>query len=78
MIGKRTFEVQPLAISNKETNVKVLSQHPDVDFIACACDDNTDEDKDMFGALYANSIGDSCYAITVDHSKNKALAKLVS
>jgi len=72
MVGKKNLEVRPLAINKGEIVKRLLAQHPDVDFIACAGDDKTDED--MFRALCASSVGNSCYAITVGPSDKKTLA----
>ncbi|KAJ2957371.1 hypothetical protein NQZ79_g6913 [Umbelopsis isabellina] len=72
MVGKKNLEVRPLAINKGEIVKKLLGQHPDVEFIACAGDDKTDED--MFRALRPSSVGESCYAITVGPPDKKTLA----
>ncbi|KAI8581243.1 hypothetical protein K450DRAFT_233828 [Umbelopsis ramanniana AG] len=72
MVGKKNLEVRPLAINKGEIVKRLLALSPEVDFIACAGDDKTDED--MFRALCASPVGDSCYAITVGPSDKKTLA----
>lgn len=72
MVGKKNLEVRPLAINKGEIVKRLLALNPEVDFIACAGDDKTDED--MFRALCASPVGDSCYAVTVGPSDKKTLA----
>lgn len=49
LVGKKNLEVRPTIINKGEIVKRLLSQHPDVEFILCAGDDKTDED--MFRAL---------------------------
>jgi trehalose-phosphatase len=72
MVGKKNLEVRPLAINKGEIVKRLLALSPDVDFIACAGDDKTDED--MFRALCSSSLGEACYAITVGPPDKKTLA----
>ncbi|KAG0338719.1 threalose-6-phosphate phosphatase [Podila humilis] len=49
LVGKKNLEVRPTIINKGEIVKRLLSQHPDVEFVLCAGDDKTDED--MFRAL---------------------------
>ncbi|KAG0208753.1 threalose-6-phosphate phosphatase [Mortierella sp. GBA30] len=49
LVGKKNLEVRPMIVNKGEIVKKLLSQHPDVEFVLCAGDDKTDED--MFRAL---------------------------
>ncbi|KAG0052579.1 threalose-6-phosphate phosphatase [Gryganskiella cystojenkinii] len=49
LVGKKNLEVRPTIVNKGEIVKRLLSQHPEVDFVLCAGDDKTDED--MFRAL---------------------------
>ncbi|KAF9570758.1 threalose-6-phosphate phosphatase [Mortierella alpina] len=49
LVGKKNLEVRPTIVNKGEIVKRLLSQHPDVEFVMCAGDDKTDED--MFRAL---------------------------
>lgn len=49
LVGKKNLEVRPTIVNKGEIVKRLLSQHPDVEFVLCAGDDKTDED--MFRAL---------------------------
>ncbi|KAF9931429.1 threalose-6-phosphate phosphatase [Modicella reniformis] len=49
LVGKKNLEVRPTIVNKGEIVKRLLSQHPEVEFILCAGDDKTDED--MFRAL---------------------------
>ncbi|KAG0094885.1 threalose-6-phosphate phosphatase [Podila epicladia] len=49
LVGKKNLEVRPTIINKGEIVKRLLSLHPDVEFVLCAGDDKTDED--MFRAL---------------------------
>ncbi|KAF9173617.1 threalose-6-phosphate phosphatase [Mortierella sp. AD011] len=53
LVGKKNLEVRPTIVNKGEIVKRLLSQHPDVEFVMCAGDDKTDED--MFRALAGNS-----------------------
>ncbi|KAG0217919.1 threalose-6-phosphate phosphatase, partial [Mortierella sp. GBA43] len=49
LVGKKNLEVRPTIVNKGEIVKRLLSQHPDSEFVLCAGDDKTDED--MFRAL---------------------------
>ncbi|KAF9188721.1 threalose-6-phosphate phosphatase [Haplosporangium sp. Z 767] len=49
LVGKKNLEVRPTIVNKGEIVKRLISQHPDVEFVMCAGDDKTDED--MFRAL---------------------------
>ncbi|KAI8605114.1 glycosyltransferase family 20-domain-containing protein, partial [Dissophora ornata] len=51
LVGKKNLEVRPTIVNKGEIVKKLLSQHPEVEFVICAGDDKTDED--MFRTLAA-------------------------
>ncbi|KAF8952204.1 threalose-6-phosphate phosphatase [Haplosporangium bisporale] len=53
LVGKKNLEVRPTMVNKGEIVKRLLAQHPDVEFVACAGDDKTDED--MFRALAGQS-----------------------
>ncbi|KAF9425240.1 threalose-6-phosphate phosphatase [Podila epigama] len=55
LVGKKNLEVRPTIVNKGEIVKRLLAQHPDVEFVACAGDDKTDED--MFRALAGQSNG---------------------
>ncbi|KAF8934406.1 threalose-6-phosphate phosphatase [Dissophora ornata] len=58
LVGKKNLEVRPTIVNKGEIVKRLLSQHPEVEFVMCAGDDKTDED--MFRALAG--ISNSCGA----------------
>ena len=48
-MGKKNFEVRPLAVNKSDIVKRILYFNPDTEFIFCAGDDKTGED--MFRAL---------------------------
>ncbi|KAG0352161.1 threalose-6-phosphate phosphatase, partial [Gamsiella multidivaricata] len=55
LVGKKNLEVRPTIVNKGEIVKRLLSQHPEIDFVLCAGDDKTDED--MFRALAGVSNG---------------------
>jgi len=55
LVGKKNLEVRPMIVNKGEIVKRLLSQHPEVEFVLCAGDDKTDED--MFRDLAAVSNG---------------------
>ncbi|KAF9289759.1 threalose-6-phosphate phosphatase [Mortierella alpina] len=55
LVGKKNLEVRPMIVNKGEIVKRLLSQHPEVEFVLCAGDDKTDED--MFRALAGVSNG---------------------
>ncbi|KAF9332889.1 threalose-6-phosphate phosphatase [Podila minutissima] len=53
LVGKKNLEVRPTMVNKGEIVKRLLAQHPDVEFVACAGDDKTDED--MFRAMAGQS-----------------------
>ncbi|KAF9182961.1 threalose-6-phosphate phosphatase [Haplosporangium sp. Z 767] len=49
LVGKKNLEVRPTVVNKGEIVKRLLSQHPEAEFVLCAGDDKTDED--MFRAL---------------------------
>ncbi|KAI1319792.1 threalose-6-phosphate phosphatase [Mortierella claussenii] len=49
LVGKKNLEVRPTIVNKGEIVKRLLSQHPEAEFVLCAGDDKTDED--MFRAL---------------------------
>ncbi|KAF9917418.1 threalose-6-phosphate phosphatase, partial [Lobosporangium transversale] len=49
LVGKKNLEARPTIVNKGEIVKRLLSQHPDVEFVLCAGDDKTDED--MFRAM---------------------------
>ncbi|KAG0200935.1 threalose-6-phosphate phosphatase [Mortierella sp. NVP41] len=52
LVGKKNLEVRPTIVNKGEIVKRLMSQHPDAEFVLCAGDDKTDED--MFRALAGN------------------------
>ncbi|KAF9930311.1 threalose-6-phosphate phosphatase [Linnemannia zychae] len=52
LVGKKNLEVRPTIVNKGEIVKRLMSQHPDAEFVLCAGDDKTDED--MFRALASN------------------------
>ncbi|KAI0240017.1 hypothetical protein L0F63_001464 [Massospora cicadina] len=74
LIGKKNIEVRPIAINKGEIVKRLLTLHPDVDFVFCAGDDKTDED--MFRALKSTSIQDpAVFSCSIGSQTKKTLAK---
>ena len=44
ILGKKNVEVRPRACNKGKVVQRLLELHPDVDFVFCAGDDQTDED----------------------------------
>ncbi|KAG0020362.1 threalose-6-phosphate phosphatase [Podila clonocystis] len=68
LVGKKNLEVRPTIINKGEIVKRLLSQHPDVEFVLCAGDDKTDED--MFRALA--SVGNQGYSNRHDSSNHNS------
>ncbi|KAF9583769.1 threalose-6-phosphate phosphatase [Lunasporangiospora selenospora] len=68
LVGKKNLEVRPTIVNKGEIVKRLLSKHPDVEFVMCAGDDKTDED--MFRALAGahNSHANQKNGIHGDHS----------
>ncbi|KAK3814090.1 MAG: glycosyltransferase family 20-domain-containing protein [Benniella sp.] len=69
LVGKKNLEVRPTIVNKGEIVKRLLSQHPDADFVLCAGDDKTDED--MFRALAG--VGVNSGIGRRDSSSNKTL-----
>jgi len=69
LVGKKNLEVRPTIVNKGEIVKRLLSQHPDADFVLCAGDDKTDED--MFRALAGVGINSSTGRR--DSSSNRSL-----
>lgn len=52
LVGKKNLEVRPTIVNKGEIVKRLMSQHPEAEFVLCAGDDKTDED--MFRALAGN------------------------
>ncbi|KAF9293443.1 threalose-6-phosphate phosphatase [Mortierella antarctica] len=68
LVGKKNLEVRPTIINKGEIVKRLLSLHPDVEFVLCAGDDKTDED--MFRALA--SVGNQGYSNRHDSSSHSS------
>ncbi|KAH8553826.1 glycosyltransferase family 20-domain-containing protein [Umbelopsis sp. PMI_123] len=74
LVGKKNLEVRPINVNKGEIVKRILTLHPEAEFVFCAGDDKTDED--MFRALRRSDIvkDDYIFAVTVGPSDKKTLA----
>jgi trehalose 6-phosphate synthase/phosphatase len=74
LVGKKNLEVRPININKGEIVKRILTLHPEAEFVFCAGDDKTDED--MFRALLRSDVvkEEDIFAVTVGPSDKKTLA----
>ncbi|GJJ73482.1 trehalose 6-phosphate synthase/phosphatase [Entomortierella parvispora] len=71
LVGKKNLEVRPTIVNKGEIVKRLLSQHPEVDFVLCAGDDKTDED--MFRALAGVQAGGLTRRDSIHNKAEKAI-----